>query len=190
MHRYGISVLLLHLHNIEAHSAIQIFWQLLFCQIQCRQRLGYLAAPIEIAKACEKLQGQFTSGTNAIAQRAAITALNAPLNASKEMVKEFSRRKEKVMHLMKEIKGFEFSEPDGAFYAFPRVNYYFGKSDGEEPINNADDLAMYLLNKAHTSTVTGSAFGDDNCLRISFANSMLNIERGFERIKVALERLR
>ena len=153
-------------------------------------RLGYLAAPIEIAKACEKLQGQFTSGTNAIAQRAAITALNSPLNASKEMVKEFRRRKEKVMHLMKQIKGFEFSEPDGAFYAFPRVDHYFGKSDDEERINNADDLAMYLLNKAHVSTVTGSAFGDDSCLRLSFANSMLNIERGFERIKVALERLR
>ncbi len=153
-------------------------------------RLGYLAAPIEIAKACEKLQGQFTSGTNAIAQRAAITALNSPLNASKEMVKEFRRRKEKVMQLMKEIKGFEFSEPDGAFYAFPRVDHYFGKSDGEEIINNADDLAMYLLNKAYVSTVTGSAFGDDSCLRLSFANSMLNIERGFERIKVALERLR
>ncbi|MDQ3682006.1 MAG: pyridoxal phosphate-dependent aminotransferase [Bacteroidota bacterium] len=153
-------------------------------------RLGYIAAPVEIANACEKLQGQFTSGTNAIAQRAAITALNSPLDASKEMVKEFRRRKEKVMQLMKEIKGFEFSEPDGAFYAFPRVDHYFGKSDGEERIHNADDLAMYLLNKAHVSTVTGSAFGDDNCLRISFANSMPNIEKGFERIKVALKRLK
>ncbi len=153
-------------------------------------RLGYIAAPVEIAKACEKLQGQFTSGTNAIAQRAAITALSSPLDASKEMVKEFKRRKEKVMQLMKEIKGFEFSEPDGAFYAFPRVNHYFGKSDGEERVNNADDLTMYLLNKAHTSTVTGSAFGDDNCLRLSFANSMTNIEKGFERIKGALEKLK
>jgi len=153
-------------------------------------RLGYMAAPSEIAKACEKLQGQFTSGTNAIAQRAAITALNSPLDASKQMVIEFKRRKEKVMQLMKELKGFEFSEPDGAFYAFPRVDYYFGKSDGEERINNADNLAMYLLNKAHVSTVTGSAFGDDNCLRLSFANSMHNIEKGFERIKVALEKLK
>ncbi|MFN2438435.1 MAG: pyridoxal phosphate-dependent aminotransferase [Chitinophagaceae bacterium] len=153
-------------------------------------RLGYMAAPTEIAKACEKLQGQFTSGTNAITQLAAITALTSPLNASKEMVKEFKRRKEKVMRLMKEIQGFEFSEPDGAFYAFPRVDHYFGKTDGEEKINNADDLAMYLLNKARTSTVTGSAFGDDSCLRISFANSMANIEKGFERIKQALERLR
>jgi len=153
-------------------------------------RLGYIAASAEIAKACEKLQGQFTSGTNAIAQRAAITALNSSLDASMEMVKEFRRRKEKVMQLMKEIKGFKFSEPDGAFYAFPRVDHYFGKSDGEELINNADDLAMYLLNKAHVSTVTGSAFGDENCLRLSFANSMPNIEKGFDRIKVALERLK
>jgi aspartate aminotransferase len=153
-------------------------------------RLGYIAASAEIAKASEKLQGQFTSGTNAIAQRAAITALNSLPNASMEMVKEFRRRKEKVMQLMKEIKGFEFSEPDGAFYAFPRVDHYFGKSDGEELINNADDLAMYLLNKAHVSTVTGSAFGDENCLRLSFANSMANIEKGFERIRVALERLK
>ncbi len=153
-------------------------------------RLGYIAASAEIAKASEKLQGQFTSGTNAIAQRAAITALNSLPNASMEMVKEFRRRKEKVMQLMKEIKGFKFSEPDGAFYAFPRVDHYFGKSDGEELINNADDLAMYLLNKAHVSTVTGSAFGDENCLRLSFANSMPNIEKGFDRIKVALERLK
>lgn len=153
-------------------------------------RLGYIATSTEIAKACEKLQGQFTSGTNAIAQRAAITALTSPLDATTEMVKEFRRRKEKVMQLMKDIKGFEFSEPDGAFYAFPCVDHYFGKSDGEEVINNADDLTMYLLNKAHTSTVTGSAFGDDNCLRLSFANSMPNIEKGFEKIRVALERLR
>ena len=153
-------------------------------------RLGYIAAPKEIAKACEKLQGQFTSGTNAIAQRAAIVALNSPLDASKEMVKEFERRKERVMDLMGTIKGFEFTEPDGAFYAFPRVDYYFGKQDGLDVIRNADDLSMYLLNKAHVSTVTGSAFGDDKCLRISFANNMQNIEKGFERIQTALSRLK
>ena len=153
-------------------------------------RLGYLAAPKEIAKACEKLQGQFTSGTNAITQRAAITALTSPLDATTEMVKEFARRKNRVMELMKDIEGFEFAEPDGAFYAFPCVDFYFGKSDGTEVIKNADDLAMYLLNKAHVSTVTGSAFGDERCLRLSFANSMQNIEKGFERIKGALGRLK
>jgi aspartate aminotransferase len=153
-------------------------------------RLGYLAAPKEIAKACEKLQGQFTSGTNAVTQRAAITALTSPLDATSEMVKAFKQRKERVMQLMKDIEGFEFAEPDGAFYAFPCVDHYFGKTDGEEVIKNADDLSMYLLNKGHVSTVTGSAFGDEQCLRISFANNMQNIEKGFERIVSALKKLR
>lgn len=152
-------------------------------------RLGYLAAPKEIAKACEKLQGQFTSGTNAITQRAAITALTAPLDATKAMVAEFARRRTRVLELMKDIPGFNFASPDGAFYAFPCVDYYFGKKDGENEIRNADDLAMYLLNKAHVSTVTGSAFGDKQCLRLSFANSMDNIEKGFARIREALAKL-
>jgi aspartate aminotransferase len=153
-------------------------------------RLGYMAAPVEIAKACEKLQGQFTSGTSSITQRAAITALTAPLDATHEMLKEFERRRKRVMELMHGIEGFKFSEPDGAFYAFPCVDFYFGKSDGEEVIKNADDLCMYLLNKAHVSTVTGSAFGDSQCLRLSFANSMENIEKGFARITEALKKLK
>ncbi len=153
-------------------------------------RLGFLAADARIAKACEKIQGQFTSGTNAIAQRAAITALTSSLDATKEMVNEFGRRRARAMELMKELTGFRFAEPDGAFYAFPCVDYYFGRSDGEETINNADDFSMYLLNKGHVSTVTGSAFGDEQCIRISFANSMENIEKGFQRIKEALGRLR
>jgi aspartate aminotransferase len=152
-------------------------------------RLGYLAAPKEIAKACEKLQGQFTSGTNAITQRAAITALSSPLDATFAMVDEFKKRKEKVMELMRDIKGFEFSVPDGAFYAFPCVDHYFGKKYDGGVINNADDLSMYFLHKAHVSTVTGSAFGDDRCLRLSFANNMNNIEKGFARIKDALAKL-
>ncbi len=149
-------------------------------------RLGYMAAPVTIAKACDKLQGQFTSGPNAVTQKAAITALTAPLTATQEMVKEFRRRRKRIMQLMGEIPGFHFAEPDGAFYAFPCVDAYFGKSDGEEAIKNADDLCMYLLNKGHVSTVTGSAFGDNQCIRISFANSLPNIEKGFERIKKAL----
>lgn len=152
-------------------------------------RLGFMAAPAAIAKACEKLQGQFTSGTNAVTQRTAIVALTSPLDESLEMVKEFTRRKKRVIELMSGIKGFEFAEPDGAFYAFPCVDYYFGKSDGEEVIQNADDLCMYLLNKGHVSTVTGSAFGDERCIRISFANSMENIEKGFQRISSALAKL-
>jgi aspartate aminotransferase len=152
-------------------------------------RLGFLAADARIAKACEKIQGQFTSGTNAIAQRSAITALTSPLDATHQMVAEFGRRRARVMELMKGLEGFHFAQPDGAFYAFPCIDYYFGRSDGEETINNADDFAMYLLNKGHVSTVTGSAFGDEQCIRISFANSMENIEKGFERIKKAVTQL-
>ncbi|RYZ31167.1 MAG: pyridoxal phosphate-dependent aminotransferase [Chitinophagaceae bacterium] len=152
-------------------------------------RLGFIAAPAEVAKACDKLQGQFTSGTNAVTQRAAITALTSPLTSTQKMVEEFSKRRAKVLDLMKGIEGFRFPEPDGAFYAFPCVDYYFGKSDGEDVINNADDLSMYLLNKGHVSTVTGSAFGDDHCIRLSFANSMENIEKGIGRIKEALAKL-
>ena len=94
-----------------------------------------------------------------------------------------------MMELMKGIEGFRFAEPDGAFYAFPCVDYYFGKKDGNDVIRNADDLSMYLLNKGHVSTVTGSAFGDPQCIRISFANSMENIEKGLERIRTALSAL-
>lgn len=153
-------------------------------------RLGYMAATPEIVKGCEKLQGQFTSGTNAVTQRAAIVALTSPLDATREMVKEFELRKKRAIGLMKEIPGFEFAEPAGAFYSFPCVDHYFGKSDGVEVIKNADDLCMYLLNKGHVSTVTGSAFGDDRCIRISFANSKENIEKGFERISTALSLLK
>lgn len=153
-------------------------------------RLGYMAAPVEIAKACDKLQGQFTSGTNAVTQRAAIIALTSPLDETYKMLEEFKRRRERVLQLMKEIDGFRFTNPDGAFYAFPCVDYYFGKKDGNEVIRNADDLCMYLLHKGLVSTVTGSAFGDDHCIRISFANSMQNIEKGFERIADALKTLK
>lgn len=153
-------------------------------------RLGYLAAAPEIVKACEKLQGQFTSGVNAITQRAAITALTSSLDATHEMIREFGRRRQRVMELMKDIEGFEFAAPDGAFYAFPCVDHYFGKSDGDVKINNADDLCMYLLHKGNVSTVTGSAFGDDRCIRISFANSMQNIEKGLQRIADTLKLLK
>ncbi|MGV3528623.1 MAG: pyridoxal phosphate-dependent aminotransferase [Flavisolibacter sp.] len=152
-------------------------------------RLGYMAAPVEIAKACDKLQGQFTSGTNAVTQRAAIVALTASLEPTEKMVAQFRKRREKVMALMQQIEGFRFAEPDGAFYAFPCVDHYFGKKDGNDVIRNADDLSMYLLNKGHVSTVTGSAFGDPQCIRISFANSMENIEKGLERIRTSLSAL-
>lgn len=152
-------------------------------------RLGFIAANTEIARACEKIQGQFTSGTNAIAQRAAIVALNSDLAPSMEMVKAFVQRKNRVMELVKDIPNINCSTPEGAFYIFPRMDYYFGKKDGEAVIENADDLSMYFLNKGHVSTVTGKAFGEPNCIRISFANSMENIEKGFAKIKTALGKL-
>ncbi|MBN8700142.1 MAG: pyridoxal phosphate-dependent aminotransferase [Chitinophagales bacterium] len=152
-------------------------------------RLGYIAAHPAIAKACEKIQGQTTSGANAVTQRAAIAALTGDSKPSAMMVEEFTKRRKRVMELLNGIPGIACSEPEGAFYVFPDVKNYFGKSDGEETIANADDLCMYLLNKAHVSTVTGKAFGEPNCIRISFANSMANIEKGFGRIKEALAKL-
>jgi aspartate aminotransferase len=152
-------------------------------------RLGYIAAHTDVAKACEKLQGQFTSGTNAIAQRAAIAALNESNEPSMQMVKAFTERRSRVLELVGTWPGVQCSKPDGAFYIFPMISTYFGKSDGVHFIDNADDLCMYLLNVAHVSTVTGRAFGEPNCMRISFANSMEKIEEGFARIKRALDLL-
>lgn len=152
-------------------------------------RLGYIAANAEIAKACEKVQGQFTSGTNSITQKAGVVALTADLRPSMEMVREFTRRRERVLQLMKEIPGLTCSAPDGAFYVFPDVSSYYGKSDGETTIRNASDFCMYLLNKAHVSSVMGDAFGEPKCVRFSFANSMEKIEEGWKRIKKALASL-
>ena len=152
-------------------------------------RIGYIAANETIVKACEKIQGQFTSGTNAVAQRASITALENDLTPTYEMVKQFKKRKEKVMELLKELPLLNCTEPEGAFYIFPEVKNYFGKKAGDTAINNASDLCMYLLNEAHVSTVAGDAFGAPDFLRISFANSMENIEEGFKRIKIALDKV-
>jgi aspartate aminotransferase len=153
-------------------------------------RLGYMAGSVELVKACEKLQGQITSGANAVTQRAAITALTGDLTPTLEMVQEFERRKFRVLELIKRIPGIQCSVPDGAFYIFPVVSQYFGKKDGDEVIANADDLCMYLLNKSYVSTVTGRAFGEPNCIRISFANNMQKIEEGYTRIIDALEKLK
>ncbi len=153
-------------------------------------RLGYIAAHATVAKACEKIQGQITSGTNAVTQRAAITALTGDMKPTAFMVEEFTKRRKRVMELLATMPGVVCSEPEGAFYVFPQVNQLFGKADAEDKIENADDLCMYLLNKAHVSTVTGAAFGEPNCIRISFANSMDNIEKGFGKIKEALARLK
>jgi aspartate aminotransferase len=153
-------------------------------------RLGYIAANAEVAKACEKLQGQFTSGTNSITQKAGVIALTTDLKPSMEMVEEFTRRRKKTMELVNAIPGIKCFEPEGAFYIFPDVSYYFGKSDGTNTIHNSADFSMYLLNVAHVSSVMGDAFGDSKCVRFSFANSMQNIEKAWARIKDALAKLK
>ncbi|MDB5229795.1 MAG: pyridoxal phosphate-dependent aminotransferase [Chitinophagaceae bacterium] len=152
-------------------------------------RLGYIAATTEIVKACEKLQGQFTSGTNSIAQKSAVTALRSDLSTTTKMVSEFKRRRERILQLIKETPGFEANNPDGAFYVFPNITALFGKQHNGETINNADDVCMYLLYNANVSCVTGRAFGEPDCVRFSFANSYENIEKAFERIKEALQKL-
>ena len=152
-------------------------------------RLGYIAANTTIAKACEKLQGQFTSGTCSIAQKAGVAALTGDLKPSLEMTEEFTRRRTKTLELVKDLPGFKCFEPQGAFYVFPDVSYYYGKSNGTETISNAADFSMYLLNTAHVSSVMGDAFGEPNCVRFSFANSMPNIEKAWARIKEALAKL-
>ncbi|HEY4966322.1 MAG TPA: pyridoxal phosphate-dependent aminotransferase [Puia sp.] len=153
-------------------------------------RLGYIAAPVEIAKACEKLQGQFTSATNSITQKAAVTALTTDLKPSYAMVEEFTRRRKKTMELVSKVPGIKCFNPEGAFYIFPDISSYFGKSDGETTIRNSNDLCMYLLNTAHVSSVMGDAFGEPHCIRFSFANSMPNIEKAWQRIGDALAKLK
>ncbi|MEI6190596.1 MAG: pyridoxal phosphate-dependent aminotransferase [Chitinophagia bacterium] len=153
-------------------------------------RLGYTASSVEIAKAMEKLQGQFTSGTCSITQKAAVTALVGDLKPSNEMTAEFTRRREKTLALVNAIPGFKCFAPQGAFYVFPDVSHYYGKSDGNTTITNAPDFSMYLLNTANVSSVMGDAFGEPNCVRFSFANSMPNIEKAWARISDALAKLK
>ncbi|MFL9482624.1 pyridoxal phosphate-dependent aminotransferase [Chitinophagaceae bacterium LWZ2-11] len=153
-------------------------------------RLGYIAAHADVAKACEKLQGQFTSGTSSITQKAGVVALTTDLRPSMEMVEEFTKRRARTLELVKDIPGIKCFEPEGAFYIFPDVSSYYGKSDGENKVNNAADFSMYLLNTAHVSSVMGDAFGEPNCVRFSFANSMPNIEKAWARVKEALAKLK
>ena len=146
-------------------------------------RIGYLGAPIWIAKACTKLQGQVTSGANCIAQRATIDAITESPEKIKYMVKEFEQRKNLIIKLLSEIKGFHLNNPDGAFYIFPDISYYFGKTIGDVTIKNASDFAMLVLEKAHVATVTGDAFGSPKNIRISYAASKENIITAVNRIK-------
>ncbi|OJJ18196.1 aspartate aminotransferase [marine bacterium AO1-C] len=153
-------------------------------------RVGYLAAPAWLAKACDKLQGQFTSATCSIAQKAAYGAITGDMAPTKEMAKAYLRRRDLVLELMKDIEGFKTYLPEGAFYIFPDVSHYYGKSDGTHTIENSVDLCMYILNEAHVSLVPGVAFGADNCLRFSFAAADEDLKTAIGRIKTVLERLK
>jgi aspartate aminotransferase len=149
-------------------------------------RIGYIGAPEWIAKACNKMQGQMTSGANCIAQRATIAAVSAPTSQIQYMVDEFNNRRGLILNLLSEIPGFKLNEPQGAFYVFPDVSSYFGKTIKGQTIENANDFALFLLEEAHVATVTGEAFGNSDCIRISYAASEEEIKTAVERIKNAL----
>jgi len=150
-------------------------------------RMGYMGAPEWIVKACAKIQGQITSGANTIAQRASITALKAPLSKIQYMIDEYRKRRDIVYQLLNDIKGLKTNLPDGAFYFFPDVSYYFGKTLRGRLIQNASDLSIYLLEEANVATVTGDAFGNSKCLRLSYATSEKDLREALRRIKEALE---
>jgi len=150
-------------------------------------RIGYIGAPEWIAKACNKMQGQITSGANCIAQRATIAAVNAPVSQIKYMVDEFSKRREIIIDLLKAIPGIKINQPQGAFYVFPDVSDYFGKTLNNKKIENASDFAIYLLEEAHVATVSGEAFGNGDCIRISYAASEKNIREAIKRISKSLQ---
>ena len=149
-------------------------------------RIGYLGGPEWIAKACTKIQGQVTSGTNCIAQRAAITAVLAPVSKIQYMVDEFDFRRKRIIDLLQDIEGFTVNVPKGAFYVFPDISFFFGKKLNGTLIENASDFAMYLLEEANVATVTGDAFGCPNNIRISYAASLEEIEEAIRRIKEAV----
>ncbi|AUC86749.1 aspartate aminotransferase [Polaribacter sp. ALD11] len=149
-------------------------------------RIGYIGAPEWIAKACTKMQGQITSGANCIAQRAAITAVLAPISKIQFMVDEFRTRRDIVVGLLREIDGFNVNVPEGAFYVFPDISSFFGKTIDGIKIENANDFSLFILEKANVATVTGDAFGAPNCIRMSYAASELQLREAIKRIKEAL----
>ena len=153
-------------------------------------RIGFLAGPEWIIKGCNKLQGQYTSGTCSVSQKAAEAAYTLDQGAVEEMRVAFERRRNLIVKLAKEVPGLEVNMPQGAFYLFPKCNSYFGKSNGEKTINNSTDFAMYLLEEAHVATVGGDAFGDPDCFRMSYATSDENIVEAIRRIKEALSKLK
>ncbi len=153
-------------------------------------RIGYLAAPLWLAKACNKFQGQFTSGPSSISQRAALCALVSDKQFTEEMTVAFRRRRDFVTEGLKKIPGIKLHKPDGAFYVFPDVSAYYGKSDGDITIGNDNDLCMYLLNVAHVATVAGTGFGEPNCIRLSYATSDENLRTAIRSLQESFARLK
>lgn len=153
-------------------------------------RLGYMGGPAWIAEACTKIQGQVTSGANSFGQRAAAEALLGDMTPSTDMRNAFLTRRDLVIDLLNEIPGFKVNKPEGAFYIFPDISEYFGKSDGEVTINNADEFAEYILNTAYVAVVSGSAFGADNCFRLSYAASEDQLREAIRRIGEAVQKLK
>ena len=149
-------------------------------------RIGYIGAPDWIARACNKIQGQITSGANSIAQRATITALEAPVSKIQYMVDEFHKRRDMVLDLLGNIEGFKLNKPGGAFYVFPDVSFFFGKEIKGHKIKNATDFSLFLLEEANIATVTGEAFGAPNCIRMSYAASEAQLREAITRIEKAL----
>jgi aspartate aminotransferase len=152
-------------------------------------RLGFIGAPLWIAKACDKMQGQITSGTSSISQMAAIAALNSPPSITEDMTKEFHKRRDLCFTLLSEIPGLKCNKPEGAFYFFPEISSYFGKSYQGKAIRNAEDLCMFLLHEGHVATVSGDAFGEPNCIRLSYATSEENLRKAMQRMKDTLAKL-
>ena len=189
-----------HINYIGKHNSIAQFQGMKEKTIICNGvskayamtgwRLGWVAAPEWIVKGINKLQGQYTSGTSSVSQMAAIAAYTGDQTCVEDMRKAFERRRDLIVKLSKEIPGFEVNVPQGAFYLFPKISSFFGKSDGTTTINNSTDFAMYLLEKAHVATVGGDAFGDPNCFRMSYATSDENIIEAMRRIKENLAKLK
>ncbi|MCE9538517.1 MAG: pyridoxal phosphate-dependent aminotransferase [Bacteroidetes bacterium] len=153
-------------------------------------RIGYIGAPLWISQACEKMQGQFTSGTSSISQMAALEAVKASPSVTYEMRDAFKKRRDLVLELLKEIPGIKSTVPDGAFYIFPDISYYFGKSYNNYHIKNSNDLSMFLLEEGNIALVSGDAFGDDNCIRFSYATSEERLIESVKRVKEALAKLK
>lgn len=153
-------------------------------------RLGYIAAPKALAQACDKFQAQFTSGANSIAQRAAIVALTGTQTPTHEMAAAFRERRDFMVDALRGMPGVKINQPQGAFYVFPDISAFYGTSDGDMTINTDEDMSMYLLHKAHITTVNGGAFGDDRCIRISFATGMKQLEEAMRRMETALAKLK